>query len=228
MRFDELHSFENVFEPSIEEARSGDYFIKGKWREKHFLNKNPLVLELGCGKGEYSIGLAQAYPKKNFIGVDIKGARMWRGAKTAISEEIKNVAFLRTRIEMIQSFFEVDEVDEIWITFPDPQEKNRRRKKRLTAAGFLNSYRSFLKDNGIVNLKTDNDLLYEYTLAIIDFNKLELEYKSNNVHSTDTNNKLLQIKTHYEKLFIKENKNINYIRFKLSKNKEIIEPPYKD
>ena len=184
-----------------------------------------MVLELGCGKGEYSIGLAQAYPEKNFIGVDIKGARMWRGAKTAINEEIKNVAFLRTRIEMIQSFFTNDEIDEIWITFPDPQEKNRRKKKRLTSSGFLNSYRSFLKDNGIVNLKTDNDLLYEYTLAMIDFNKLELEYKSSDVHNTDATNKLLQIKTHYEQIFLEENKNINYIRFKLSKNKEIIEPP---
>ncbi len=223
-RFKEIRMFKNVFEPDNHEARSGNYFMKGNWKQDYYKNKNPLVIELGCGKGEYSVGLARKFPEKNFLGVDIKGARMWCGAKTAIDENIINLAFLRTWIEMIKSFFGQEEVDEIWITFPDPQEKKRRKKKRLTATGFLNSYRSFLIDNGIIHLKTDNDLLYNYTLSVINFNNLELVYKTSNIHKTDPDDELLQIKTHYEQLFLKENKNINYLKFKLPKDKQIIEP----
>jgi len=224
-KFEEMESFKNVFQPTTEEARSGKYYMKGNWKSNYFGNANDLIVELGCGKGEYSVSMAKTFKDRNFIGVDIKGARIWRGAKTAMEEKLNNVAFLRTRIEMIASFFIEDEVDQIWLTFPDPQEKKKRKKKRLTASGFLNTYRVFLKDNGIVNLKTDNDLFYNYTLSVIEINELELIYSTSDVHKTDANDQLLQIKTHYEQLFLNENKNINYLKFKLPKNKEIIEPP---
>lgn len=223
--FEEIKTFKNVFEPTIEVAKSGNYKLKGYWKQNYFKNDNLFIVELGCGKGEYTVGLAINYPNENFMGVDIKGARIWRGAKTAVEQNIENVAFLRTRIEFMHTFFGEEEVDEIWITFPDPQDKRRRKKKRLTTAGFLNNYRLFLKDNGIIHLKTDNDLLYTYTLSVIEFNKLELVYRTSDVHNTDAGNRLLQIKTHYEKLYLKENKNINYIKFRLPKNKQIVEPP---
>jgi len=225
-RFAEMKTFKNVFEPTIEEAKSGRYKLKGKWIQNYFENNHLLILELGCGRGEYSVGLAENFPNKNFIGIDIKGARMWRGAKTALENKIENVAFLRTRIEMIQSFFGEDEVDEIWITFPDPQLKRRRKKKRLTGPVFLNSYRKFMNNNGLVHLKTDNDVLFNYTLNVATFNNLTINYQTTDLHKTDSNNKLLQIKTHYEQIFLKENKNINYLNFNLPKNREIIEPPY--
>jgi len=156
-RFAEMETFANVIQPEFEEVFGKDFRLKGLWNKCQFHNENPVVLELGCGKGEYATGLAKHFPDKNFIGVDIKGSRMWRGATTALGEQLHNVMFLRTRIEMIGSFFGPDEVDEIWLTFPDPQLKKAR--KRLTSSRFLNSYRTFLKKSGIIHLKTDNDVL---------------------------------------------------------------------
>ena len=150
--FAEMKTFPNVYEPDTEEVLRQDYFMKGQWRSKHFKNENPIVLELGCGKGEYSVGMGRKYPNKNFIGIDIKGARMWRGSKTALEENINNVAFLRTRIEFIESCFAKDEVDEIWITFPDPQPQSTRERKRLTSPIFINQYKKVLSENGLIHL----------------------------------------------------------------------------
>ena len=161
-----MKTFDNVFQPSFKQVFQKDFKLKGQWASRYFRNENPIILELGCGKGEYTIGLAERFPDINFIGIDIKGARIWTGAKKAYLEKIPNVAFIRTRIEFINSFFSPAEVDEIWLTFPDPQLKKRRNKKRLTSARFLNLYRGFLKDRGIIQLKTDNPILYEYTLEL--------------------------------------------------------------
>ncbi len=152
-RWNELSSFENVIQPEIGEVSAKDHHIKGRWNNQMFRNENPLILELGCGKGEYTVGLATMFPENNFIGIDIKGARMWRGAKTSNEQKLSNVAFLRTRIEFINSFFDTDEVDEIWITFPDPHPGGRNSNKRLTSPWFLNIYRQFLKDKGLSILK---------------------------------------------------------------------------
>ena len=159
-KFAEMEVLGHVIQPPFDDIFKKDHPLKGKWNPEIFENNNPIVLELGCGKGEYSVGMARAFPNKNFIGVDIKGARMWKGATESHEKGIRNVAFLRTRIELIESFFDKDEVSEIWITFPDPQLKNARAKKRLPGPVFLNKYRSFLVNNGIIHLKTDNDILY--------------------------------------------------------------------
>src|SRR4030042_687760 len=166
-----MNTFPNVIQPAFEEAFRTDYPLKGKWNREFFKNQHPLVLELGCGKGDYTLGLASLFPEINFIGVDIKGARIWKGAKTALLESIPNVGFLRIRIEFIDSFFAPGEVDEIWLTFPDPQLEKKR--KRLTAPKFLNEYRMFLKNNGVIHLKTDNKVLYNYTLDTVRYNQLE-------------------------------------------------------
>ena len=164
-RFKENETFSNVFQPSREELVESNFNLKGNWQKEVFKNNNPLVLELGCGKGEYSVALAQKYPDKNFVGIDIKGARFWRGAKTAIEEKIPNVAFLRTQIELIDHAFAENEVDEIWITFPDPQIKYKRTKHRMTNATFLERYKQILKPEGVVNLKTDSEVMHGYTLG---------------------------------------------------------------
>lgn len=219
MRFEEMKSFQNVYEPTIEEVKSGEYFLKGKWRQNHFKNNNPIVLELGCGKGEYSVGLGRKYPDKNFIGVDIKGARMWVGAKDALENGMNNVAFLRTRIDFIERFFEKDEVDEIWITFPDPQPKERREKKRLTHPRFLNRYMNFLKPKGIIHLKTDSRLLHDFTLEVVVENKYKLIEATNNLYGEkiesldEDTREILSIKTHYETLFSEKGFDITYLKF---------------
>ena len=165
-RFAENLTFDNFFQPTYDEISTG-YFLKGKWASDFFKNNNPIVLELGCGKGEYSVGLARRYPDKNFIGLDIKGARMWRGCKTAVDENIQNIAFLRTRIELIEHYFAENEISEIWITFPDPQPRRIKENKRLTSPAFLKRYASILKKDLIIHLKTDAFLLYFYTMEII-------------------------------------------------------------
>ncbi len=180
-----------------------------------------MILELGCGKGEYTVGLARIYPEKNFIGLDIKGARIWTGAKAAQDEGLTNVAFLRTRIDFISSFFARNEVDEIWITFPDPQEKRQRQKKRLSGAHFLNRYRAFLKDGGMVHLKTDNLQFYNDTLELVHFNNLPVEQNSTDVYNEGWNDEIVTIQTYYEKRFLAEGTKINYIRFRLPAGKEI-------
>ena len=222
-RFAEMETFSNVFQPELMEVLGRDFHLKGLWKEQCFKNKNPLVLELGCGKGEYTTGLARRFHNKNFIGIDIKGARIWRGARTALGEKLGNVMFLRTRIEFIGSFFGPGEVDEIWLTFPDPQLKKRR--KRLTSSRFLNSYRRFLKPDGLVHLKTDNTVLYEFTLDLIRQNNLLLRCCSNDLYHSGLVDEILDIKTFYESQFLNQGMKINYLCFELPNDKEIKDPP---
>ncbi len=223
-RFAELETFANVFQPSVEEVFRKDFKLKNKWKREYFGNDHPIILELGCGKGEYSVGLAKKFPNINFIGIDIKGARIWTGAKHAIREQISNVAFIRTRIEFINSFFAPDEVDEIWITFPDPQLKRRRNKKRLTASKFLDSYRAFLSDGGFVHLKTDNAELFNYTMDLVKENKLPLIFASRDLYGSQQDEIVHGIRTYYENQFIAEGLKIQYLKFRLPRNIEIIEP----
>lgn len=224
-RFAEMKTFHNVIEPEFREVFNTDYRFKGRWREQYFGNGNPIVLELGCGKGEYTVNLARRYPATNFIGIDIKGARMWKGAKEAVREEIPNAAFLRTRIDFITSFFDEDEISEIWITFPDPQPKKAR--KRLVSTKFLTYYQRFIRDGASIHLKTDNPDVFRYALSIVGENNLELLYAEHDVHGT--NNKELEeirtIQTFYEKQFVKQNKKIKYLAFRLVKNQPLKEPP---
>ncbi len=219
-RWTEFGSYDNVIQPEIGDVSGQDHPIKGRWNQKLFKNRNPLVLELGCGKGEYTVGLANNFPDKNFIGIDIKGARMWRGAKTANEQNLHNVAFLRTRIEFINSFFSEDEVDEIWITFPDPHPGGRNSNKRLTSPWFLNSYRLFLKDKGIIHLKTDNKELHDFTSKVLNFNNLEIILSTNDLYSEKTDS-ILSIRTYYEKNFLDGGLKINYLSFRLDKEKII-------
>lgn len=215
-RFQENETFANVIQPTRDEVVN-QFPFKGKW-DTHFKNDNPIVLELGCGKGEYSVALAQKYPNKNFIGIDIKGARFWRGAKTALEENLTNVAFLRTQIELIDLLFDTNEVDEIWITFPDPQIKYKRTKHRLTNEVFLNKYRSILKPSGVVNLKTDSEFLHGYTLGLLHGLGLEVQYANHNVYNNSgAPADVTETQTFYEKMFLEEKKPITYLRFSFNK-----------
>ena len=225
-KFKEIGTFNHVVEPDIKGYLSESHHLKGKWNSDFFKNENPIVLELGCGKGEYSVGLAQLFPDKNFIGIDIKGARLWRGAKTSVDKELTNIGFLRTRIEVITSFFAKDEVDEIWITFPDPQMKRRRAKKRLTSIEFLNRYQQLLKQNGTINLKTDSTFLYDYTNAVVDANNLNVIKSTSNLYDEDWTDEILSIQTHYEKLHIDDGDTINYISFDLDNTQKLVQPDF--
>lgn len=215
-RFNENETFANVFQPSREELVNEEYPLKNNWNKTFFKNNNPLVLELGCGKGEYSVGLAKKYPNKNFIGIDIKGARFWRGAKTAIEEQIPNVAFLRTQIELIDFAFGQNEVDEIWITFPDPQIKYKRTKHRMTNEAFLKLYKTILKPDGVVNLKTDSEFMHGYTLGLLHGAGHEVLYANHNVYKQEGSpEEVTSIQTFYESQYLAQNKPITYIRFKI-------------
>lgn len=220
-RWNELDSFDNVIQPEIGDVSVKDHSLKGKWKIEMFRNENPVILELGCGKGEYTVGLATRFPQNNYIGIDIKGARMWRGAKTSNEQELSNVAFLRTRIEFINSFFSADEVDEIWITFPDPHPGMRNANKRLTSPWFLNIYRKFLKNDGVIHLKTDNTELYNFTKSVVSYNNLEMVFDSNDLYSASLPDDILSIRTHYENIFLKDGLKINYLSFRLDKEKFI-------
>ncbi len=222
-RFAEIEKFSNVLQPSFNDVFKKDYPIKGNWRRYFFKNDAPVVLELGCGKGEYTIELAKKYPNINYLGVDIKGARIWRGAKTALDEKLKNVGFLRTRIEVIDSFFYQDEINEIWVTFPDPQPKKSR--KRLTSSIFLNKYKAFLKPDGPIHLKTDNKELYNYTLSLAKFNDLRIDFATDNLYSSQRINHSTSIKTYYEKKFLDQGLEICYLKFQLFSNRQIEELP---
>ncbi|RZL38401.1 MAG: tRNA (guanosine(46)-N7)-methyltransferase TrmB [Pedobacter sp.] len=208
-RFAEIETFANVYQ--LEEGKP----LKGKWASEHFKNSNPVVLELACGKGEYSVNLASLFPDKNFIGIDYKGNRIWRGAKTAIEDGIDNVAFLRIQIENLTDYFDENEVDEIWITFPDPQPQISREKKRLTFPAFLNKYKQILKSGGKVNLKTDNDQLYIYTCEKVAELGLMVHKNTDHLYSSEFADEVLSIKTYYEKKYLLHDKNINYIQFSL-------------
>jgi tRNA (guanine-N7-)-methyltransferase len=226
VRWTELGSYDNVIQPEIEDVSGKDHPIKGRWNQDLFKNGNPITLELGCGKGEYTVGLANNFPHDNFIGIDIKGARMWRGAKTSNEQKLPNVAFLRTRIEFINSFFSSDEVDEIWITFPDPHPGGRNSNKRLTSPWFLNSYRLFLKDKGLIHLKTDNKELYDFTCKVLSHNNVETIISTNDLYTEKIDN-ILSIRTHYEKIFLDAGLKINYLSFRLDKEKIIENAPAK-
>lgn len=215
-RFKENESFSNVIQPKREELTSGQFELKGRWNASFFKNNNPVVLELGCGKGEYTLALARQNPDKNFIGIDIKGARFWRGAKTALEENLPNVAFIRTQIELIEYLFGENEVSEIWITFPDPQIKYKRTKHRLTNEKFLNRYKKILKPEGIVHLKTDSEFMHGYTLGLLHGLKQEILYAHHDVYGNDyTPQEVTSIQTFYEKQYLDVGKKITYISFKL-------------
>jgi tRNA (guanine-N7-)-methyltransferase len=219
-----MKGFDHVIEPPFEEVFRQDHSLKGRWHSDWFRNSNPIVLELGCGKGEYTVGMAEKYPEKNFIGIDIKGARMWRGARESLQRNLANVAFLRTRIEFTGSFFSAGEVDEIWLTFPDPQLKKKREKKRLSGPLFLNLYRQYLKDGGIVHLKTDSRALYDYSLSVVEANSLPVVSSLTDLYGGLTGDPLLSIHTFYEEKFLSQGTPITYLAFRLPHDKEIICP----
>jgi len=225
-KFAEMETFNNVFQYPYSVIDNVPFEMKGKWREEFFKNDNPIVLELGCGKGEYAVGMARMFPNINFIGVDIKGARMWTGAKAAIEEGLPNVAFLRTNIEIIDRFFADGEVQEIWLTFSDPQMKNER--KRLTSTYFMERYRRFLVDGGLIHLKTDSNFLFTYTKEMVKENKLEVEMCTDDLyHATDLDEgtkSILGIRTYYESMWLERGLNIKYIKFKLPKEGTLTEP----
>lgn len=207
-RFAEVATFKNV----VQLDAGKDY--KGVWAKKFFGNSNPVILELACGKGEYTVNLAKLFPHINFIGVDFKGNRIWRGAKTALEEGIDNVSFLRIQIENILEHFAESEIAEIWITFPDPQPQDSREKKRLTNPRFMEKYKSILADDGVMNLKTDNDGFYAYTLESIKILGLHKIKETTDLYQSDLVDEVLSIKTYYEKKYLEENKNINYVQWK--------------
>lgn len=225
-KFADMERYENVFQYPFSVVDNVPFDMKGHWREQYFHNDNPIVLELGCGKGEYTVELAQLFPDVNFIGVDIKGARMWTGATLALEKGLKNVAFLRTGIEIIDRFFSEDEVQEIWLTFSDPQMKNPR--KRLTSTYFMERYRKFLVDGGIVHLKTDSNFLFTYTSYMVDVNKLPLLFRTTDLyHQTDIDpetQRILSIQTYYEKMWIERGLNIKYQKFQLPRTAALVEP----
>ena len=214
-RFKENETFANVVQPKRDEVLDG-FRYKGKW-DSFFGNDQPIVLELGCGKGEYTIGLAQRDPNKNFIGVDIKGARFWRGAKTAVEQKLRNVAFLRTQIELVDHLFGENEVDEIWITFPDPQIKYKRTKHRLTNQEFLKKYKRILKPDGIVHLKTDSEFMHGYTLGLLHGLGHEILYSNHDVYRNEGSpSEVLEIQTFYENQYLQKGKPITYIQFRIN------------
>ena len=215
-RFKENESFSNVVQPTREEVVGKRFALRGRWASEFFKNEKPLVLELGCGKGEYSVGLAKAYPDKNFLGIDIKGARFWRGAKTAQEEGLDNVGFLRSQIELIDLLFAENEVDEIWITFPDPQIKYKRTKHRMTNSEFLQKYKKVLKPDGTVNLKTDSEFMHGYTLGLLHGEGHEVLHANHNVYKNEYSpNEVVGIQTFYEKQYLEQGKPITYIKFKI-------------
>jgi len=222
-RFADVAKYKNVLEPTWEESMNQEYYLKGKWAADFFKNDNPIVLELACGGGEYTVGLARIHPDKNFLGIDIKGNRIWKGATIALNDGLDNVGFLRTRIDFIENFFSENEISEIWITFPDPQKQSNRARKRLTHTMFLDRYRKFLQAEGSVRLKTDSTFLYEFTQLVIQENKLEVLVDSSDIYNEllppqpdSMLSKELGINTFYENKWLKEGKLIKYLEFKLA------------
>ena len=221
-KFGEMETFPNVFQYPFAELQKGPFPLKGKWNTEFFKNDNPIVLELGCGKGEYAVGMAKKFADRNFIGVDIKGARMWTGAKQSVQEGIANVAFLRTSIELIASFFEAGEVSEIWITFPDPQ--MQKVNKRLTSTRFMQLYRQILKDGGLVHLKTDSPFLYAYTDAMVRLNAFATEVNTDDLYHSGLADDILEIRTFYERQWLARGLTIKYINWHLDATTALQEP----
>jgi len=225
-KFADMASYENVFQYPFSVVEHVPFEMKGHWRDEYFHNDHPIVLELGCGKGEYTVELAKLYPDMNFIGVDIKGARMWTGATQALNEGLKNVAFLRTNIEIIERFFAEDEVQEIWLTFSDPQMKNPR--KRLTSTYFMERYRKFLIDGGMIHLKTDSNFLFTYTTLMAEHNHLPIEERTEDLyhasHLSPFTAHLLSIQTYYESMWIARGLNIKYMKWQLPRTGTLEEP----
>ncbi|WP_235298160.1 tRNA (guanosine(46)-N7)-methyltransferase TrmB [Portibacter marinus] len=220
-KFAEIVSFPNVYEnydpkhPQLVGINHEPIDLKGKWNGGHFKIEHPLVLELACGRGEYSLGLGEMYPSKNFIGVDVKGARIWKGAKQALDSKMNNVAFLRTRIEQINLFFDKAEVSEIWITFPDPFLKDSKENRRLTSPNFLNRYKEILEPGGIINLKTDSPELYAYTKEVlVERDDLETIYDKDDIYSDDLEFQELEIKTYYERSHLLDGRKIKFLKFR--------------
>lgn len=214
-RFQENETFPNVIQPTREEIVSG-FSLKGKWNT-HFKNDNPIVLELGCGKGEYTVGLAKRFPNKNFIGIDIKGARFWKGAKSAIEEGLTNITFIRTQIELVDQVFGEQEIDEIWITFPDPQIKYKRTKHRMTNSEFLKRYKKILTLTGTVNLKTDSEFMHGYTLGLLHGLDLDVLYANHDVYKNEGSpREVLEIQTFYENQYLEKGKPITFIKFRVN------------
>ena len=226
-KFADMETYENVFQYPYSVVEHVPFEMKGHWREQYFKNQNPIVLELGCGKGEYAVELARNYPDKNFIGVDIKGARMWTGATQALNEGLRNVAFLRTNIEIIDRFFAENEVQEIWLTFSDPQMKNPR--KRLTSTYFLERYRRFLVDGGTIHLKTDSNFLFTYTTYMVEKNQLPVDFRTEDLYhdalsAQNVEPATLSVQTYYEKMWIARGLNIKYMRWQLPHSTALEEP----
>lgn len=215
-RFAENATFDNMFQVTFDQLSKDPFPLKGKWNNDFFKNKNPLLLELGCGKGDYTIGLAREYPNRNFIGIDIKGARMWYGCKISQTENLKNVAFLRAKIQLIENFFGPEEIDEIWLTFPDPQPRSSREKKRLTSPEFLKRYRSIMKPDGIINLKTDDEQLYLYTIEVIKEQNLKLISNIPDIHQAGYADDFNRITTYYEKMWMEKGLTIKYLRYSIN------------
>jgi tRNA (guanine-N7-)-methyltransferase len=213
-KFAEVEGFSNVIQPPFNEVFQQEHSLKGRWNGDYFKNQNTVTLELGCGKGEYTVGLAKLFPERNFIGIDIKGSRIWKGAKTAIQDGLTNVAFIRTQIDFIESFFKAGEVQEIWITFPDPQLKKFR--KRLTSSLFLKRYQKFLQKDGFINLKTDSAELFEYTRELALHNKMKIGFLTDDLYRSGYDDKILSIRTYYESMWLAQGKPIHFIRFQLN------------
>jgi tRNA (guanine-N7-)-methyltransferase len=216
-KFADLETFPNCFKFFFEQIEKG-FELKEKWHSDHFKDEKPIVLELGCGKGEYSIGLSKKHPEKNFIGVDIKGNRIWTGAKEALDLKLSNAAFIRTRIDFIDHCFGENEVSEIWITFPDPQPQKTRARQRLTHPIFLDRYKKFIRKGGIIHLKTDSTSLYEFTLEVLKENNYKIHWHTNDLYKNcpPDRKELVEIKTHYEKLFTAKGEDIKYISFSIN------------
>ncbi len=218
-RFEENKTFSNLFQLGYHEVINHGFPLKGKWHRDYFENDNPLILELGCGKGEYSVELARQNPDKNFIGIDIKGARLWKGCKISNEENLSNVAFIRTRVDLINLFFGNNEVSAIWITFPDPQPQKPRERKRLTSPVFLERYKAIIKTDGLIHLKTDNQQFYNYTLDVINDQGHECLFRSDDIYNSGLHNEVTSIKTYYESMFLEKGISITYIKFRLKHEK---------
>jgi len=221
IRFEQMKSFPNVYEEGVETFRADNFKLKGKWASEHFKNDHPITLELACGKGEFTVDLARRNPDRNYIGVDIKGSRMFVGAKTALDESLNNAAFLRTRIDFITAFFAPEEIDEIWIVHPDPQLKRGRERKRLTSKLFIDRYRRILKHDGVIRLKTDSRPMFDYSLEEVQSRGCQLIQAVpevyGNIDALDSDLAFaVQIKTHYEQLFVEKGHQIHYLSFKLN------------